>query len=419
MKLFWSWQSDTDTKTGQYFVRDALKEIAELLGKDMDLAEADRPQVDHDTLGIPGTPPIVETIFQKIEDSVAFVADVTPVGQSPDGKLLPNPNVMIELGYARKACGYERIVLIANSEYLPNVEALPFDLRGSRGPTLYRLAPNASPAQRKETKRALVNALKPKVAAIVQHEMLRRSQKVVVPASSDDRKVWFQPAQPVTYVDSFNKRERPSVVFPDKAFSYMRVRPSSWPTNVRASSLLPDAGHDFPFFGSGGNGDWGRTADGALYYNFFADVGYPRVAHMITSWSSATGELWCAWSYVVEPGDPSAPSDQGEFLGGKVIKHWAQFLKWATDEIIKTGGAAPFAVDAGVEGILDSTWRTRFGELRSARDSARLRSIIKTEQPPQRLNFLTDLVNALTDNFGAARDLTPDEIIEFAPNSFQ
>ena len=65
-------------------------------------------ELDKDTQGIAGSPPIAETILQKVEDCAVFVADLSFVGESKSGfsntsgkpRQFPNPNVLIEYGYA-------------------------------------------------------------------------------------------------------------------------------------------------------------------------------------------------------------------------------------------------------------------------------------------------------------------------------
>lgn len=52
--------------------------------------------VEADTEGTPGTPPINDTILRKIEDCDLFLGDMTFVGLTDSGKMLPNPNVMGE-----------------------------------------------------------------------------------------------------------------------------------------------------------------------------------------------------------------------------------------------------------------------------------------------------------------------------------
>lgn len=44
-------------------------------------------------------PKIEDVIKDKIENSDIFVADITPIA-AEGAKQLPNPNVLIELGYA-------------------------------------------------------------------------------------------------------------------------------------------------------------------------------------------------------------------------------------------------------------------------------------------------------------------------------
>ena len=57
--------------------------------------------MDQDTAGIAGWPDIASTILTKIEKCEVFVADLTPInGPEPDSRPTPNPNVMLELGYA-------------------------------------------------------------------------------------------------------------------------------------------------------------------------------------------------------------------------------------------------------------------------------------------------------------------------------
>ncbi len=115
MKIFWSWQSDTPPANGRDLVKAALAEAIEQLAEELDLSEAHRPELDHDTKDVPGLAPIADTIFEKIDGAALFVADVTLTGATSDGKKkTPNPNVLIELGYALKSLGPERIILVAN-----------------------------------------------------------------------------------------------------------------------------------------------------------------------------------------------------------------------------------------------------------------------------------------------------------------
>ncbi len=129
--IFYAWQSDVDSTSTRYFIRDAAKIAAKGLTSSLEVGDA--PRIDSDTRDVSGTPDISSTIFEKINRSAVFLADVTFVGKTPNGKLLPNPNVLIELGFAAKSIGWERIVLVMNKDFGDPSE-LPFDLRTRRFP---------------------------------------------------------------------------------------------------------------------------------------------------------------------------------------------------------------------------------------------------------------------------------------------
>lgn len=148
---------DTHQSSGRHFVRDVLTNLAKDLNGVDKAEEAERPDldeedggpdedrvdIDHDTLGVGGSPRIADTILRKIEQAAVFVADVTPVGKTPGGKHLPNPNVMIELGYALRVMELERIVPVMNCAEGAALKNLPFDLRHWRAPVNYSLSRDA------------------------------------------------------------------------------------------------------------------------------------------------------------------------------------------------------------------------------------------------------------------------------------
>src|SRR5262249_46303628 len=125
---------------------------------DLGLQDAERPEVDHDTKGTAGWVDINSAILAKIAASAIFVADVTPIATSPDGKALPNPNVLVELGYALGKGGYERMIPVMNtaSGFIP--DQLPFDLKYRRT-MRYELSTTATAAQRTKAKERLVEEL--------------------------------------------------------------------------------------------------------------------------------------------------------------------------------------------------------------------------------------------------------------------
>ena len=98
--IFYSWQSDLPNNTNRSFIASVLQAaVSEINTKDNFLLE---PTIDRDTQGVPGAPNISQSVLEKIKACDAFVADISIVtGDKLVGRRLsPNPNVLIELGYA-------------------------------------------------------------------------------------------------------------------------------------------------------------------------------------------------------------------------------------------------------------------------------------------------------------------------------
>src|SRR5205823_4275235 len=89
------------------------------------------PSLDRDTMNVPGSPDISATIFDKIESAALFVCDVSIINKGTEHRPTPNPNVLIELGYAVRTLGWNRVICVFNG-VTGKVEDLPFDLRHRR-----------------------------------------------------------------------------------------------------------------------------------------------------------------------------------------------------------------------------------------------------------------------------------------------
>lgn len=150
-KVFYSWQANTEEKNNRYLIRDALDKAIKTLALDLELDEATRGQ--------PGSPMIFEAICVKIAACAMFVPDVTLVGRSHDGrKLLPNPNVLVEYGYALAKVGEVQIVPVMNLAF-GQIEELPFDLRHRVIRLAYHLAPETTPEERNKERDHLAGRL--------------------------------------------------------------------------------------------------------------------------------------------------------------------------------------------------------------------------------------------------------------------
>ena len=129
--IFYSWQSDLPNNKTRGFIQSCIEAATRSLRNTI-VVDAQR-----DTDGVPGTPDIVQTIFSRIDECDLFIADVSTVSvYSPENhpervKLAPNPNVMLELGYAAKTLDWNNVICLKNTDFDPQGE-LPFDLAHRR-----------------------------------------------------------------------------------------------------------------------------------------------------------------------------------------------------------------------------------------------------------------------------------------------
>jgi hypothetical protein len=177
--VFWSWQSDLPPDVTKDFIKGALSQALKRAASELELESADRIELDHDTKGEAGMVEIVATIFNKIDDCEVFVADITPVASIQSktrDKKIPNPNVLIELGYAMREVGHKRVIAVSNLAFGGEHEELPFDLRHRRGAITYTLASTNDPSLAKTRNRLideLTVALKINLAAPREDRMIR------------------------------------------------------------------------------------------------------------------------------------------------------------------------------------------------------------------------------------------------------
>ena len=227
--LFYSWQSDKPNKTNRTFIKDAVEKALKNINKSLELEESLR--VDQDTKDIPGTPDIANTILKKIEECDLLLSDLTTVAKTEGGKQTPNPNVLIELGYAMKAIGTGRIITVMNEAYGSAEEGLPFDLQHRRWPIRYFLPVNASLKIRKEQKTNLVSQFEIAISAVLNS------------TSSNQHHDIFQETQPKWKSSSFisngerlvkliplnNKEKESDIVWTNGSQAFLRFIPTIAP----------------------------------------------------------------------------------------------------------------------------------------------------------------------------------------------
>jgi hypothetical protein len=163
--VFYSWQSDRSTKEGRNLIQSALEIALKNIASDLQIEDSSRDEsenatfleLDRDTKNVPGSPPIFQTILNKIQKASIFVADLTFCGTRCDGRRLsPNPNVLIEYGYALKSLDYGRMIAVMNTAHgVPSRESMPFNLADLRFPLAYELPDNSSDDARRIAKERL------------------------------------------------------------------------------------------------------------------------------------------------------------------------------------------------------------------------------------------------------------------------
>lgn len=182
--IFYSWQSDTENRVGRGLIQWALDRAIRSINADADVDPADRElQADRDSINVPGMPPLADTIFGKVDRAVAFLSDLTHVATRATGERSPNPNVLLEHGYALKARGWRSLIGVMNTAMgHPDEHPLPFDLRHYRRPILYHCPPEAGDEERQAARAGLQRALEEALRGILADEVLRAARVPPPPA---------------------------------------------------------------------------------------------------------------------------------------------------------------------------------------------------------------------------------------------
>ncbi len=130
--IFYCWQSDIPGQ--REMIENELKAQALILQEEYGCAII----LDRDDYGNAGMSSVSDKLLEKIRNADLFVCDITPVtkfkkqkgkGKKTREKLMPNSNVMFELGYALRCIHPSRIIALANMDgdsWHPG--EMPFDI---------------------------------------------------------------------------------------------------------------------------------------------------------------------------------------------------------------------------------------------------------------------------------------------------
>ncbi len=246
LTIFYSWQTDTPSTTNRNFIEDALKRALKKINADAELVNSERNQnltLDKDTKGLPGTPPIVQAIFDKIDCCAVFVPDLTFVGQIPKGRPTPNSNVLIEYGWALKSRGLSRIVPVMNAAFgKPSEQSLPFNMRHLRWPMTYSLAEGAETADRSRVRKKLVDDLADAIRAVLENAPAETGSPVPefeVTKSTYDKAVFFEAGETLASQERIRFSPQDLSVLEQAAKMFLRVIPTA-PTATLTSKQAYD-----------------------------------------------------------------------------------------------------------------------------------------------------------------------------------
>lgn len=173
--VFYSWQTDVRGNANRTLIREALDGAVAVALRTGTVADV--PRVDSGMEGVAGSPEVATVMFEKIEKSAIFVGDLTLAGQvgaDDSAKRTPNPNVLLELGFAAATLGWGRVITVMN-EFYGSAFDQPFDVRNRRFPVRYSLDPG-TPDARAAALSALTRDLAGALSAVMDTDLERAAK---------------------------------------------------------------------------------------------------------------------------------------------------------------------------------------------------------------------------------------------------
>jgi hypothetical protein len=303
--VFFSWQTDTATRGGRNFIERALERAVRALSQDTTVEPAIRDlAVDRDTKGVSGQPPIVDTIFRKIDKAAVFVPDLTFIGHRPDGRPTPNPNVLIEYGWALKSLTYLRIVPVMNIAFgKPTAESMPFDMGHLRHPITYDCPLDLDEAGRKRVREQLTKDFEDHLRLVLESDEFRDSLPklpepplYIAKQPADGRGRFKSSGEPIGIVQNFPGGVEELYLSTDPA-CWLRLMPTMGPGRtwsidslekaMKAPVLLP-LGPDWSGLG------FVRNNEG---FGTYGVIGKERKIASAVVCAFTSGEIWTVDTY--------------------------------------------------------------------------------------------------------------------------
>lgn len=353
IRIFYSWQSDQPQN--RRFVRSALDSAIEELREDSTLDEAQRDVVaDQDTQGVPGSPAIADTILGKIRSANVFLADLTfmPSSGIKGERSSPNPNVMLEYGYALHALGESKVIGVFNEAHGSPAE-LPFDLLHRRWPIRFNLASSRAPdkeRQEKTLKESIKIAIRSVISQFDEQPAVQSAQKSFEPAIPGDGVGLLRYTHDYLCLPS---NQGSPVWLKTGAYSFLRFIPTKSTEELGEVEAYRITQANLQPMGGMRSGGWdsGRHTTGSVVYWTAKDT--PTQAYDASE-LFLTRELWANDFYHVATTD----RDRAEELGFQYIPTGA-FEEVLIDTFINFTGVArdhlaltlPIEIIAGVANV--------------------------------------------------------------------
>lgn len=397
--VFWSWQNDLSPRTNRSFLRETIAIAVDRVSAELDVEDVERLELDHDTKASPGMVDISQTILNKIANAAVMIADVTPIGETSARKAIPNPNVMVELGYGLHSLGFERIIAILNTASGYGIEDLPFDIRHRRILT-YELSTTATKDQFKSVRDSLVKQLTIAIQLNIKEVRNTRSAaSPIVGVKSDSKSAGLWNAVwPATHLDGFGEvaRVRPH----ELSRAWLRIIPDSYPNGQPAITRfdqLPDSARLWAPYGAGNGENFGSCAFGYVtYWVAGTDEDGTYRARNLAAFLEETGEVWMSDGVAL-----TEHKDRTQVSYARLLSNWARGMDQGMACLDALGASKRRRVIMGLEGIADAVWHIQSGYAlqRSRKPDMVIDETDRDWPPERRLMFLRSGWNKLRDAF--------------------
>lgn len=196
LKIFYSWQTETDTKYNKNFILTCIEKAVKALSRKPEFKDVEFI-IQEGVTDEPGSPGVASKINdERIPNCDIFIADLSVVNQigwlakwiqkkfdNKEFRPSQNNNVIKEYGVAYNAVGVEKIIGVLNNTYgspKENPNNIPFDLRHLRFPVSYTYSSKTNKEKsQKELLEGLTTAIRDTAIFALQHQKSKYSPLMI------------------------------------------------------------------------------------------------------------------------------------------------------------------------------------------------------------------------------------------------